>query len=69
MNKTTRKACILLCLVSMIAVLFAGGTAAGAEGLRFSKSDYNNVSEEAADAVSRYALRSGKGTFREPRGD
>ena len=51
MNKTTRKACILLCLVSMIAALSAAGTAACAEGMSFSKSDYNNVSEEAADAV------------------
>ncbi len=64
MNKTTRKACILLCLVSMIAALSAAGTAACAEGMSFSKSDYNNVSEEAADAV--ISLEGDHGTLSDP---
>ena len=64
MNKTIRKTCILLCLVSMIAALSAAGTAAGAEGLSFSKSDYNNVSEEAADAV--ISLEGDHGSLSDP---
>ena len=64
MERIIQKTCILLCLVSMIVSLFAMDTTACAEGLSFSKSDYNNVSEEAEDAM--ISLEGDRGTLSDP---